>query len=392
MRYDRQPSILEEVRQIRSFFKIPKQERGIVFYSERSEYWRAFEGLIAELRDGHDQRVCYITSDWRDPVLAGGHANIHALYIRTLLPFFMQSIDSPVMVMTLTDLGNHAIKRSRHLVHYVYVFHALVSTHMVYAFGAFDNYDSIVCVGPQHVREIRKQEELYGLKKKELIEAGYYRLEQIMASWREQMPARVFRRKRKTVLVAPSWGDQNILETCGEELTVVLLNADYNVIVRPHSETLKRCPDLIQKIEDKFTSHERFTLEKSNAGDRSILSADMLISDCSGITLEYAFGTERPVIFIDVPLKIKNHRYQELGIEPLELTLRKQIGAIVPPDRLDMLPQVVRRMIAEGEQYKDRIIAARSRSVFNIGSSSKAGAAHLVRLVRGNPKVDFPLT
>ena len=74
------------------------------------------------------------------------------------------------------------------------------------------------------------------------------------------------------------------------------------------------------------------------ATDDSLLKADVLISDCSGVTLEYACGTERPVIFLEVPYKIKNERYEELGMEPLELSLMTKIGQKVPPGKLDTLP------------------------------------------------------
>ena len=110
-----------------------------------------------------------------------------------------------------------------------------------------------------------------------------------------------------------------------------------------------------------------------------MILGDILISDCSGITLEYAFGTERPVIYIDVPLKIKNKRYQELGIEPLEISLRAKIGEIVSPECLPTLPQVIEQMFENSGRYKSSILAARRDVVFTIGSSSKAGAEYLVR-------------
>lgn len=380
MKFTKKPSVFEEARQIRKFFKIPKRERGIVFYAEHQGYWPAFQGLIGELNTKHHRTVWYITSDWSDPVLREENPRIRPVYVHTLLSLFMQLIDSPVVVMTLSDLNNHTIKRSRYSVHYIYVFHAIVSTHMVYSFGAFDHYDSVLCVGPHHVKEIRKREELYGLKQKKLVEAGYFRLERIMEAY-ERRDADATFKERKTVLVAPSWGDQNILETCGEEVVRILLNAGYRVIVRPHSETIKRFPGLIQRIEKEFSENPEFSLEKTNAGDESMIRANILISDSSGITLEYAFGTLRPVIFLDVPLKIKNARYQELGIEPIELALQSKIGNIVSLANLKSLPSVIDDMLAHQEDYKKNIVEARKESVFNIGISSKVGAEYLVSLL-----------
>ena len=49
-----------------------------------------------------------------------------------------------MVVMTLTDLGNHEIKRSKNCKSYVYLFHSLVSTHKGYTHKAFENYDVIL--------------------------------------------------------------------------------------------------------------------------------------------------------------------------------------------------------------------------------------------------------
>jgi len=129
-----------------------------------------------------------------------------------------------------------------------------------------------------------------------------------------------------TVLIALSLGDKNILESCGKQLVKLLLDANYYVIVRPHSETIKKYPELIESLKKLYTYHPNFAMDLSVHTNDSLLRADVLISDYSEIAIVYAFGTERPVLFLDVPKKIKNPKYLELGIAPLELSLRSQIG------------------------------------------------------------------
>ena len=67
-------------------------------------------------------------------------------------------------IMTMPDLNQYQVKRSKYPVHYIYIQHSLVSLHMVCRKGAFDNYDTICCAGPHHVREIRAVEKKYGKK------------------------------------------------------------------------------------------------------------------------------------------------------------------------------------------------------------------------------------
>jgi len=160
-------NLLKEIMDFHRFFwRIPKEKRRIVFYAQHEDYFSYFEGLINKVVDEYQNPICYITSDPDDPVLQKSEININTFYFNKILPFFMALIDCRVFVMTLTDLNQFHIRRSINPVHYVYVFHSLVSTHMMYRYGAFDHYDSILCCGPYQIEEIRKHEEINDLPKK----------------------------------------------------------------------------------------------------------------------------------------------------------------------------------------------------------------------------------
>lgn len=355
-------------------------EKQILFYAEHEGYYPNFEGLIEELTN-NNHSICYLTSDSNDPILQTSNQRIKSFYIRALLPFFMAFLKCKVFIMTLTDLNQFHLKRSTNPIHYVYVFHSMVSTHMMYRQGAFDHYDSILCVGPHHVEEMRKQKKISGLTRNKLVEGGYYRLERIYNEYQKNSVSQSNGRK-PIVLVAPSWGPNNVLESCGEQLVQILLDSGYRVIIRPHPETVRRSPDLMEKLICHFGDHPDFTLEKSIVTDDSLLKADILICDCSGVALEYAFGTERPVLFLDVPYKIQNDKYQELNIEPLELSSREKIGIIVSPEEIDSVPEVISRLQAERSKYIKQIIKLRSEFVFEFGRSSAIGAKHVLDCVK----------
>ncbi len=374
--------LLKEIADFHCFFwRTPKAEKAIIFYAEHEGYYPYFEGLIKKMIGEYNRTLCYITSDPDDPILQKSESRIKTFYLNKLLPFFMAFVNCRVFVMTLTDLNQFHLKRSLNPVHYVYVFHALVSTHMAYRYGAFDHYDSILCCGPHQVEEIRRHEELNKLPPKRLVEAGYYRLERIYQAYQKYSPEKSFSVTKETILIAPSWGAANVLESCGEHLVELLLEADYEVIVRPHPETVRRSPDLIALFASKFGNNPNFTLETSVATDDSLLRADVLICDCSGVSLEYAFGTERPALFLDVPLKIQNQRFKELGLDPLELSLRSKIGVTVPLEKLDTVPRVISKLIADRLVYKNRIAELRKRNVYAFGHSSDIGAQYIVNMV-----------
>ena len=158
--------------------------RNLVFYSEGPGDWPHMGPVILALLNDGDVSISYLSSDKADPGLAIDHPRLRTFSIgagtaRTML---FARLDCRHMVMTMPDLGNLWLKRSVHPVHYVYMFHSMNSTHTSYRKGAFDNYDTILCVGPHHVAEIRKAEEVYGLPPKELIEHGSVKLDTVMAA------------------------------------------------------------------------------------------------------------------------------------------------------------------------------------------------------------------
>ena len=378
-------SIFKEIGQfIRFFWMTPSEAKRIVFYSEHEGYYPNFEGLLKELVENYHQPVCYVTSDRRDPILGSTNPSIKSFYIRKLLALFIGFIKCRVFIMTMTDLNQFHIKRSINPVHFVYIFHSLVSTHMLYLAGAFDYYDSVLCTGRYQVKEIRRYEELHNLPAKKLVEAGYYRLERIYNNYRKYIDENqeAATADKVTVLIAPSWGGKNIIESCGRRLVKILLENDCAVIVRPHPETIRRTPGIIADLIEGFGDNPDFYLEKSVATDDSLFRADVLISDLSGIVLEYAFGTERPVLFIDVPPKIRNENYKELGMEPLELAIRSEIGMILLPDKLDRVPEVMKNLRERTSDYRERIRRSREKYISVFGQSSKAGAEYIMKLLK----------
>jgi YidC/Oxa1 family membrane protein insertase len=107
-----------------------------------------------------------------------------------------------------------------------------------------------------------------------------------------------------------------------------------------------------------------------------------LVTDWSGAALEYAFGTERPVVYIDVARKVNNDAYEELAIEPFEVTMRRQTGVIIAPEDIARIGATIDRLVMERDDYRRHLTALRSRHVFAWGRSSEIGARHIVHLLQ----------
>ena len=279
----------------------------------------------------------------------------------------------------MMDLQNLQLKRSTYPVHYIYLFHSMGSTHMVDNENSFDHYESLFCAGPHQVKEIRRREELQDLPAKHLFDYGHPRLEEVIKEGKGYQ-AQKSPDEPATLLIAPTWGETSIFNTCGKELISVLLDSGYRVIMRPHYQSNRQTPGVIAAVRDAFLGKEHFEYIDRMGETDSVMRSDILVSDWSAMALEYSMGLEKPVLFIDVPRRIRNPHWRELEIEPIENTSRKQIGEIVSPGSLQDAPAAIERLIGNPQRFREKVQELRNSVVFRLGHSVTDGAVEIARL------------
>ena len=376
----------KEGNDIEKFNELDLDERSIVFYSESSVILYPYvEEIIRELQN-REQKVCYLTSSKDDPILKNKNENVRVFYIGDSelekMNFFLR-LKAKILIMTMPDLGSFHIKRSKEFpVHYIYTFHSMNSTHMEFQKGAFDEFDSIFCVGQYQVQELRATEQLYNLKQKNLVECGYGLLDKLI-KLRSSFPTKknLLKNNKKNILIAPSWGKQNLLESSGVELVKILLDAGYHVTVRPHPMTFKKSPKIIKQILEKFEKNTDFLLDTNTSSFEQLFSSYALITDWSGIGYEYAFVCERPVIYVDVPKKAHNKEYEKIGLVPFEISIRNQIGEIIAIQNIETIPERIEFLYSNDNNFENKIQKIRNDSIFNIGESGKVTANEIIRII-----------
>ena len=376
----------KERRELEKFNKLNLDERSIVFYSEDISSFVHFEQIIHELTKEMGYQICYVTSAKDDPILNSQNKKIKAFYIglgATRTKFFME-LKAEVLVMTMPSLETYFIKRSRvYPVHYVYVFHSINSTHRNYRKNAFDHFDSIFCTGPHHVKEIIATEQLYNLKRKNLVKCGYGLIDKLQKNKPVKNQEMCTKDERKKILVAPSWGKKGLLETKGPELVKILLDAGYHVTVRPHPMTVRKWPKIIKTIRSEFKDESNFEMETDVSSFESLYSTYGLISDWSGIGFEYAFVCERLVLYVDVPHKNNNPDYNKISCEPLESSIRNLIGVVISPNELEGIPKIIESTYENIDLFKTKVQEVRNKTVFNFGQSGINGAQEIVKILSG---------
>src|SRR5216684_698831 len=363
----------------RRFQKLPPRDRNIVFYSETRQDWHHLQPLIDFLVQKLSRTVCHVTSEQVADLPSDPRTGLHAFHIRSgaLCTWFFQMLKADVMVLTMLDLQNFQLKRSIHPVHYLYVFHSMGSTHMVDHENSYDHYDTLLCAGPHHVAEIQRREQLKGLPPKHLFAYGYPRLERLVALAASH-PREAS--TTTTALLAPTWGEHSILHVCGESLIATLLEAGIRVILRPHYQTARLAPRLVQSLVTRFGADPRFRHVDRMEESASLLESDLLICDWSAMAIEYALGLGKPVLFVDVPPRVRNPKYAELGLEPMEMRIRRELGTVLLLDRLTEAPAHVAELLRGAAAFRVRSAALRKEWVFNFGRSVELGAREIARL------------
>lgn len=355
--------------------KLLQQKQQVVVFAESRHYYQYFERLINDVLSNTAINICYITADAKDPLLEKAPERMQVLYIKAMLGFLLSRIKADVLITTTPDLGNNLLfKRSAGVAHYIYVFHAAVSTHQQYKSDAFYKYDTIFCTGDYQKKEIRAAEQKNSLPSKHVVEYGYPLLETISKNKSTD--------RTNTILIAPSWFEGCIFDTCIEELLNELKDTGHSIVLRSHPEYEKRRKKDFKRIQKLVNSHASISMDdKPNVVD-SITRADILITDRSGIAFEFAFGVRKPVLFIDTVLKQTNPHWKSLGIDPVENSVRSKLGVSVSPNEIDLIHEKMRELQTMDPTFSANMSELGACLFYNSEESYRKGWEYVAGLVK----------
>ena len=367
------------------FFKVANKR--IVIYSEKSGFYKYFEALMNELFALSNVTVHYVTGDPDDKIfeLAKSNPKLRAYYIgNKKLITLMMKMDADTVLMTTPDLEKYYIKRSlvRKDIEYIYVPHDPMSVHMGLRENALDHFDTVFCTGPHVEREVRATEREYGLPKKTLVRFGYPLSESLRELGDKNPPDH--RDGRKKILIAPSWQEDNVLDSCLDILIQKLYCKEYRLVVRPHPEYVKRFGDRMRAITEKYAAlvGEGLEFELDFSKNSSIYDSDLMITDWSGISCEFCYATGRPALFVNTKMKVENPHWQRIDCVPVEISLRDRIGIAVDKEQLVTVDQTVSELLDNSETYREKIDTAYREHFFNIGNSAHVGALYILKRLR----------
>ncbi len=359
--------------------------KHIVIYSEKSGFYKYYKDIINELLSRSNIIIHYVTNDYNDAIfkLAETEPRIKPYYISLKkTAILMMLVETDIFIMTTPDLNKFYLKRSfiKKDTEYIYVPHDTMSTHMGFNEGALDAFDTIFCTGPHVKAEVQKTEEVYKTKKKNLVEFGFPLLDNLIKNIKEDKSINT-NRTYKQILIAPSWQEDNLLDSCIDDIIKALNGENVKLIVRPHPEYMKRYGFKMNELVERYKDYDKNKLEfeLDFASNRSVYSSDLLITDWSGIAAEFAFATNNPCIFINTKMKQNNPNWQKIGITPIEIQLRTIIGKAINKEDIANLKDVVAELNNNKELYSKQITEFYNNFTYNHNTAGEVGAKYILK-------------
>lgn len=269
---------------------------GFVIFSDDKRYWNVFEPVCDEFeRRGID--LTYWTASPNDPALDKEYEHITCEFIGEGNKAFarLNTMAADVCIATTPGLDVFQWKRSKEVGWYVHMKHG-VDTNGGYRMFGTDFYDAVLNTGDYMGDEIRELEQLRGLPPKELVTVGCTFMDANMARKATLPPVS---HEHKTVLLAPSWGPSALFSVYGGRIIDALLATDYDIIVRPHPQTVSSEAEMLHDLMERYPESDRLGWNFDNDNLEVLSRADIMVSDFSGVIYDYALIFDRPTIYAE---------------------------------------------------------------------------------------------
>lgn len=361
--------------------RFKQAEKELVFYAISGGQYKFYKNIIEYLLEHSNVTIHYLTNDPEDDVLKFNHERIKPYYAsqRKTISLLLK-LKAKIFFTTVPDLQVYHMKRSivQEDIEYIHIIHGIPSAHMTAREKAYDYFDTIFCVGPHHIRELQRRIQIASLPPKNLVKAGYPVYDQLVESYH----ARHYQvNDRPQILIAPSWQKENILETCIDELLDALIDKGYQIIVRPHIQFTTMFPEKMNELATRYAQYaatEEIIFDLNFSENKYIFTADLLMTDWSGIAYEFSYCGLRPSVFINTPMKVLNPNYELYGLEVTDITLRDKVGISVDVDQLGTLGEKVAYLLENKDEYKEKIQEVVENHLFYPGRSGEAGGRYII--------------
>ena len=315
-----------------------------VIFSDSKRYWNVFKPICDEF-ERRGLECEYWTASPDDPALDETYEHVRCVFIGEGNKAFgrLNMMSASVCLSTTPGLDVLQWKRSKDVDWYVHTLHAVGSAAGYRMFG-IDYFDALLLSGQFQVDEVRELEALRELPAKDLKIVGCTYLDTMAERLRREGACQD---DVTTVLLAPSWGPSGILSTFGEKVIDALVNTGFDVVIRPHPQSMSSEREMIDALMAKYPDGEHLSWNFDNDNFAILNAADVMISDFSGVVFDYALVYDKPVIFTESTFD--NSVYDAAWLDhPLwKFSVYPTLGVQLSEDDLPNMREVIERVMAD---------------------------------------------
>ena len=348
--------------------KVKEQDESHIPYAiftDSKRYLTIFKPICDEM-EKRGEKLVYLTAEEDDPLLKENYENVRTEFLGEGNRAYarMNMLKADVVLSTTPGLDVYQWKRSRDVKWYAHVLHAAGDVTMYRMFG-IDYYDAMLLSGEFQIKQVRDLEALRGLPEKEACLVGIPHMDAL----RERLlQAGSAPDHETTILLAPSWGPSSILNKYGKKMIDELIATGYKVIIRPHPQTFVSEKDMIEPLMKAYPETDKLVWDRNIDNFDTLNQSDILISDFSGVVLDYALVFDRPVICAETSFDNGIYDSWWLGEREWIFETLDNIGVKLTPDNMDNIKELVEKALTD-TKLKEGRDKARAESWANMGKS-----------------------
>ena len=350
----------------------------IIIYGEDKRYYNVFKPIIEELIN-LGIPIIYYSSSEDDPIFEIKNDLLHSEFIGTGNKAYakLNFIETDICLMTTPNLDVFQLKKSKGVKKYVHITHSSAET-STYCLYSLDFFDAVFLNGEHQIRDIRELEKKRNTAIKDLYVVGNPYLDELAKRKEIEAIKNKFRQNndKRTVLIAPSWGMNSLFRRFGEKLIDNIVDSNYNIIIRPHPQSLISDKEIIEKFQKRYKDKNNVEWDFNNVNISSLSRADIMISDFSGVIFDYAFLFGKPVIIPSFTFDKRGTDAIEIDEEVWTFETLPKISFKLDENNFSNITNIIEDSI-NNETIKENILKAKEEAYMYEGQASKRAAQFL---------------
>ena len=384
------------------------EKLSYVIFSDSKRYWNVFKPICDEF-EKRGIEASYWTMSEDDPGLSQSYAHVKPLFIGEGNKAFskLNIMNACVVLATTPGLDVLQWKRSKNVDWYVHILHQPGDTTFYRMFG-LDHYDAVLISGEYEEKQLRDIEKLRNINRRETCLTGITYLDTMKERYEachahdsfgigadkefiQSAPLTELEQTGvcskahdsfgigadKTVLLAPTWGETAILSRFGEKIIRALVNTGYNIVIRPHPQSFSSEKELMDRLQSMFPESDKLHWNRDNDNFEVLKSADIMITDFSGVMFDYCLIFDRPFIYADI--EFDKAPYDAAWLEEDMWTLRilPHIGIPLKEEDFDNIKEVIDNTVNDKSLAEGRK-RARAETWANPGRAAELTVDYMV--------------